>query len=280
MWGLEAWGLQVFWIRSIPRFARAWPCCYLAKLNSAPVTGAASFAAICMTSTCSCSKTSTHFEDLVQGGASEVGLSLEKYLALMADKLLVDLCKVLRTKSCVPAEFKRDWQFSFPLDYTHRHGVRVQTAGGEIEWLQAARDHQKPLNTVCFPSTNMGPDLIVCARAAGSPEDLLVVLIQAKSGVDESTPNAFLSLEKLYQENRGKSSAVPAKFEEYAKSVEDILKQCKVVHLVVKPVNGASTTFLRQSGVVRIVLDKRDSAGNLFPTLAKGMACFRNAKLE
>ena len=219
------------------------------------------------------------YEKPIPGRAEEIGYSLENYLGLRADKLVGNLREILRTTE---EGFNREWTFSFTPNYTQQRGFRANKCGDEVEWLRSALDPQKPpCNTVCLPEKAMGPDVIICAHAKDDPKTRLVVLIQAKSGKDVNTPFAFKSLEFLYSGNRDSTKPTTADgCGTYKKDVEDLLKGCKVVYLVIKPMSGSTCKSVERVGdIVRIALDSRDvECKKLFPSVAKGVKSVVDAK--
>jgi hypothetical protein len=116
--------------------------------------------------------------------------------------------------------------------------------------------------------SSIWPDVIICAHTKDDPKTRLVVFIQAKSGV--STPVAFKSLEYLYSDKR--DSKIAGGCKTHKEDVEDMLKECKVVHLMVKPMETFMCEPVEKVGeIVKIVLDSRDAESKkLFPSVTKG----------
>jgi hypothetical protein len=205
------------------------------------------------------------YETFLQGGHSQVGLDFEDYLALRMPGVVRDLSSILNTNDDVPEQFKREWEFAPPRDVFKR-GERFKD-GKEPEWI--SNEIEFPSHLVCFPGTLMGPDLI-CVAQSKSSGDRLLLLIQSRTGLDESTPAAFRTLLELY-ENRKKSAKKVRRFTAEQKVVEEVLGQVVVVHFVVKPMNGSRqkpVRWLEKERVVQLVAD-RNSLG-MFPSLAAG----------
>jgi hypothetical protein len=198
------------------------------------------------------------FESILHESPAQLGLDFEDYLGLRMDRIIADLSEAINKEKIVPPEFKREWEFKSPAN-TYRRGVRAQD-GEEVAWLR--NELTSPSNLVCFPATRMGPDLIYCAYAKEDPQLRLVVLIQAKTGVNESTPAAFRTLSMLYTEDRDKKSPHPANGLETQKTeIDEFLKTCLVLHLVIKPKNSSRFKPIRmEDGVLKMVVDARNLA--------------------
>jgi len=142
-----------------------------------------------------------------------------------------------------------------------------------MKYLEAKR------SVVIFPSTKMGPDLIFLEWDKEQP---LVIEVQCRSGLNSSTPDALLSLQQLYQENRDDTTVAN---NEFSKQFETLLKEskCLVALVVVKPMRGShkiqgwiskSATLEIETGKLDFVIDK-DSSPSLMPSLQNALDTLR-----
>jgi hypothetical protein len=149
------------------------------------------------------------FEGLSNENAAQIGLMFEDYIAWNAQAL----CSMLHPErvslvfSRLGPDYVGQWEVTPPAGDERRGSIALRD-GDEPRLIRAILDRNSARGqSLVFPLTKMGPDVIVVARRPDGR--WLLMFVQAKASMSASTPQAMKSLQFPYHVNRDKKPKLP-----------------------------------------------------------------------
>ena len=220
------------------------------------------------------------FEGVTNESDSELGIMLENYVALNADKV----CAALSAANGLPETFQGPWILASP--------------GGAELLGESCKDGEEPEAIRCilknadtigkslvFPGTLMGADVVFAARRASDGRKLLV-FIQAKASRNASAPMALKSLTLPYHTGRDKTPMLPKTFDKAYADLNAIIGDANtsVVFVVFKFPGKAVAKNIKVARynpagkeVLHMYLDERN-AEEVLPGMKRGLKAIKGVK--